>query len=204
MQVDEEGAVAPVIRRLWPAEARLFREHLLRLDPESRRSRFGSAVGEEFIVHYAGRVFRSGTIVLGAFIDGQLGAAAELYPLSEILAHEAEAAFSVESGFQNHGLGTLLMERVILAARNRGIRTLQMNCLAYNRPMQQVARKFDADLAFDSDSVVAQVTAPFPTALSLAEEANAEARGVAGTIFHAQRRAAGRVLDLLLPPARAA
>lgn len=204
MQVDGTGVATPVIRRLWPGEVQRFRDHLLRLDRESLRSRFGSAVSEDFIVHYASRVFRAGTVVLGAFIDGELRAAAEVYPLSEILAHEAEAAFSVEGGFQNHGLGTMLMSRVILAARNRGIRTLQMNCLAHNRRMQQVARKFDADLAFDSDTVVAQVKAPFPTVLSLAEEANAEARGVAGAIFQAQRRAAGQVLDLLLPQARAA
>lgn len=202
--MSEQGDTAPVIRRLWPAEALLFRDHLLRLDADSRRSRFGSSVSEEFVVHYAGRVFRSGSVVLGAFLDGDLRAAGELYPLSEILAKDAEAAFSVETAFQGHGLGTLLMERLILAARNRGIRTLQMNCLAYNRPMQKVARKFDADLAFESDTVVAQVTAPFPTALSLAQEANAEARGVAGAIFQAQRDAAGRVFELFMPAATAA
>lgn len=200
----EHSEAIPVIRRLWPAESLLFRDHLLRLDADSRRSRFGSAVSEDFVAHYAGRVFRSGSILLGAFLDGTLRAAGELYPLSEILAKEAEAAFSVETAFQGHGVGTQLMERIILAARNRGIRTLQMNCLAYNRPMQKMARKFDADLAFESDTVTAQVIAPFPTALSLAEEANAEARGVAGAIFQAQRDAAERVLDLLLPASRAA
>lgn len=200
----EQGDATPVIRRLWPAEALLFRDHLLRLDGDSRRSRFGSSVSEEFVVHYAGRVFRSGSVVLGGFIAGELRAAGELYPLSEILAQEAEAAFSVESDFQRLGLGTALMERIILAARNRGIRTLQMNCLAYNRPMQKVARKFEAELAYESDSVTAQVTAPFPTPLSLVEEASAEARGVAGAIMQAQRNAAGRVMDLWLPAATAA
>lgn len=200
----EQGEAIPVIRRLWPAESLLLRDHLLRLDADSRRSRFGSSVSEEFVTHYAGRVFRSGSIVLGAFLEGTLRAAGELYPLSEILAKEAEAAFSVETEYQGHGVGTQLMERIILAARNRGIRTLQMNCLAYNRPMQKMARKFDADLAFESDTVIAQVIAPFPTALSLAEEANAEARGVAGAIFQAHRDAAERVFDLFLPTPRAA
>ncbi len=204
MSADQDEAAASVIRRLWPSEAQLFKEHILRLDNESRRSRFGSAVSDEFVVQYAARVFRSNAIVLGAFIEGVLRAATELYPFSEILANEAEVAFSVESNFQNHGLGTLLMERIILAARNRGIRVLQMNCLVHNRRMQQVARKFDADLAFDMDSVMAEVVAPFPTALSLAREANAEVRGVAGSLFQAQVRAAGRVFDLFMPQAKAA
>lgn len=193
-----EGAA--VIRRLWPAEAMLFRDHLLRLDADSRRNRFNSSVSDEYIQHYAGRVFPSGALVIGAFIEGELRAAGELYPLSEVLAHEAEAAFSVESGFQNAGLGTLLMERLLLTARNRGIRALQMNCLVHNRRMQQVARKFAGSLAFDSDQVVAQVTAPYPTPLSLVEEANAEARGVAGTLMQAQRSVTERMFDLLLLP----
>lgn len=197
---DSQGDTATVIRRLWPAEAMMLRDHLLRLDSESRRNRFGSSVSDAFVAHYVGRVFRSGTVVVGAFIAGELRAAAELYPLSEVLAHEAEAAFSVESGFQNAGLGTLLMERLLLVARNRGIRVLQMNCLAHNRRMQMVARKFAADLSFDTDQVVAQVTAPYATPMSLVEEAQAEARAVAGAFMQAQRNAAGRLLDLWMLP----
>ncbi|MEP9352415.1 GNAT family N-acetyltransferase [Xanthobacter sp. KR7-65] len=192
--------VAPgIIRKLWTGESGLFRDHLLRLDTESRRFRFGSAVSAEFIERYASRVFRTGAIIHGCFVDGELRAAAELYPMGDVLPGEAEAAFSVESGYQNHGLGTILMERVILTARNRGIRSLYMSCLAHNRRMQQIARKFDADLTFDTDEVMAELTAPFPTALSLAQEARADAQGMAGAVIQAQRMATGRLFDLLLP-----
>ena len=193
-----------IIRKLWPGEVQIFRDHLLRLDTETRRSRFGSAVGAEFIEHYAARVFRSGAVIHGCFVDGVLRAAAELYPFSEILPSEAEAAFSVEAGFQNLGLGTLLMRRTVLAARNRGIRTLYMNCLARNRRMQQIARKFDADLTFHTDEVVAELKAPFPSAASLAREAVADAQGMAGALFQAQWNAGQRVLNLVLSPAGAA
>ncbi|MFG1359795.1 GNAT family N-acetyltransferase [Xanthobacter pseudotagetidis] len=192
--------VAPgIIRKLWAGEAEIFRDHLLRLDVESRRFRFGSAVSDEFVTRYASRAFRSGAIVHGCFVDGVLRAAAELYPMGDVLPGEAEAAFSVEPDYQNHGLGTLLLERVILTARNRGIRTLCLNCLAQNRRMQQIARKFDADLSFDSDEVVASLAAPFPTALSLAREVAADAQGVAGAVLQAQRLATGRMFDLFLP-----
>ena len=41
------------IRKLWIAEADLYREHLLRLDPKSRRSRFAGAVSNEFLRKHA-------------------------------------------------------------------------------------------------------------------------------------------------------
>lgn len=195
--------VAPgIIRKLWAGEAEIFRDHLLRLDAESRRFRFGSAVSADFIERYADRAFRTGAIVHGCFVDGVLRAAAELYPMGDVLPGDAEAAFSVETDFQNHGLGTVLLERVILAARNRGIRHLYLNCLAQNRRMQQIARKFDAELTFDTDEVVAELTAPFPTAMSLAREAADDALGVAGAVLQVQRLATGRMFDLLMndPP----
>ncbi|MBP2152192.1 GNAT family N-acetyltransferase [Xanthobacter autotrophicus DSM 597] len=194
--------VAPgIIRKLWSGETGRFRDHLLRLDTDSRRFRFGSAVSPEFIERYASRVFRTGAIVHGCFVDGELRAAAELYPMGDVLPGEAEAAFSVETDYQNHGLGTLLLDRVILSARNRGIRSLFMSCLAHNRRMQQIARKYDAELKFEHDEVTAELTAPFPTALSLAQEAAADAQGMAGAVLQAQRIATSRMLDLFLSPA---
>lgn len=192
--------VAPgIIRKLWAGEAEIFKDHLLRLDVESRRFRFGSAVSAEFVERYAARAFRTGAIVHGYFVDGTLRAAAELYPMGDVLPGEAEAAFSVEREFQNHGLGTQLLERVILAARNRGIGKLCLNCLAQNRRMQQIARKFDAELSFDIDEVTAALKAPFPTALSLAQEAAADLQGMAGAVLQAQRLATGRMFDMMLP-----
>ena len=41
------------VRRLWAGETELYRQHLLRLDAESRRNRFGGAVSDEFIERYA-------------------------------------------------------------------------------------------------------------------------------------------------------
>ena len=41
-----------VIRKLWIERAGPYRDHLLRLDRESRRNRFGGAVADEFIENY--------------------------------------------------------------------------------------------------------------------------------------------------------
>ena len=40
------------IRKLWIGESAKYRDHLLRLDPESRRNRFGGAVSDEFIENF--------------------------------------------------------------------------------------------------------------------------------------------------------
>ena len=52
-----------VVRRLWPTERDLFREHLLRLDPETRHQRFGTAVNDAFLENYAATTFGVGGLV---------------------------------------------------------------------------------------------------------------------------------------------
>jgi hypothetical protein len=42
-------------RRLWPVEMRAFRDHLIRLDPESRHARFAMAVSDDFLNQYSER-----------------------------------------------------------------------------------------------------------------------------------------------------
>ena len=54
--------------------------------------------------------------------------------------------------------------------------------------MQQLARKFAADLTFDFGSVVGAVGAARSTPLSLMREALADADGVANLILDAQQR----------------
>ena len=49
-EVLPEGAM---IRKLWIGETEKYREHILRLDPQSRRSRFGGGVSDEFVNKYA-------------------------------------------------------------------------------------------------------------------------------------------------------
>ena len=106
-------------------------------------------------------------MVHGFFADGVLRGAAELRPLGRAFAREAEAAFSIEADWQSHGVGSALLDRTLLAARNRGIKTLHMACLANNRRMQELARKFAAELSFDFGDVVGEVAAARPTPLSV-------------------------------------
>jgi GNAT superfamily N-acetyltransferase len=177
-----------MIRKLWIGEAELYRDHLLRLDAASRRSRFADAVADEFVRNYADLAFGIDTVIHGFFFDGTLRGAAELRWVGQPLAREAEAAFSIEQPWQSHGVGSALLERTLLAARNRGIKFLHMACLADNKRMQQLARKFDAELSFDFASVVGEVATPRPTPLSLMRELLADNHGFATAMLDVQSR----------------
>ena len=175
-----------IIRKLWVSETEKYRQHLLRLDPESRRNRFSGTVSDEFINNFVNPTSNLDAVLHGFFVDGELRGAGELRSLG--FKDEAEAAFSIEKDWQSYGVGSALLERTLLAARNRGIKLLHMTCLAHNRRMQQLARKFDAELSFDFSSVVGEVSAPRPTPLSLMREILADSHGFATAMFDVQSR----------------
>jgi len=177
-----------VIRKLWIGEAARYRDHLLRLDGDSRHSRFGGGVSDEFIRNYVPTALGLRAVVHGFFVDGVMRGAAELRLLGPAFAREAEVAFSIEAPWQSHGIGSVLLDRTLLAARNRGIRTLHMACLASNRRMQELARKFDAELSFDFGSVVGEVAAARPTALSVLCEFVVDGHGFATAVLEIQSR----------------
>jgi GNAT superfamily N-acetyltransferase len=185
LEVLPEGAV---IRKLWIGETDPYREHLLRLDPHSRRNRFGGGVSDGFIRDHVDLSLAFDAVVHGCFIDGVLRGAAELRPLGGTLPRQAEAALSVEKPWQSHGVGSALLRRTLLTARNRGFRLLHMACLADNQRMQQLARKFDAELSFDFGSVVGEVASSRPTPLSLAREFLTDGHGFAAAMLDLQSR----------------
>jgi GNAT superfamily N-acetyltransferase len=184
-EVLPEGAV---IRKLWIGETDKYREHLLRLDPQSRRNRFGGGVSDAFIGNYAELSVALDAVVHGCFIGGALRGAAELRPLGLSLRRQAEAALSVERPWQSHGVGSALLARTLLAARNRGFRHLHMACLADNERMQQLARKFDAELSFDFGSVIGEVESSRPTPMSLMRELLTDSHGFATAMLELQSR----------------
>jgi GNAT superfamily N-acetyltransferase len=177
-----------VIRKLWIGETEKLREHVLRLDPESRRNRFAGGVSDEFIWKYVDLATGLDSIVHGFFVDDALRGGAELRPLGLNFPRQAEAAISVEKPWQSHGVGSALLQRTLLAARNRGYRLLHMACLAENHRMQQLARKFDAELSFDFGSVVGEVESSRPTPLSVMRELMSDHHGFATAMLDLQSR----------------
>jgi len=176
------------IRKLWVGEADAYRDHLLRLDSDSRYRRFSGAMCDEVIVRHAATIGEIGVVAHGFFVHGVLRGAAELRHIGSPFGTEAEAAFSIEQPWQSHGIGTELLERTLLSARNRGIKAVHMQWLPENRRMQQLARKFEAGIKLDYGAVLGEVDPPRLTPLSLLREAVVDGHNIAAAILDAQWR----------------
>src|SRR5476651_1208205 len=80
-----------MIRKLWIGEAEKYRDHLLRLDPDSRRNRFGGGVSDEFISNFVTLTLSLDAVVHGFFVDGVMRGAGELRTVGGKVSEEAEA-----------------------------------------------------------------------------------------------------------------
>src|SRR3954467_8444704 len=136
------------IRTLTAREMPLLREHLLRLDPESRRDRFNGATDESFIESYAERCLADGTVVIAYVEDGKLLGAAELHQADTSPDGIPEIAFSVERAARRKGVGSVLFRRLITEAEGRGYESLRITTGYSNEAMRALAHKFGAHLTF--------------------------------------------------------
>ncbi len=160
-------------RRLYKPNLAAFREHLIRLDPETRYNRYGLQVSDDYLGNYAELCFKPGSIVYGYFDDGVIRGVAELRVFDARnlpLQKDAEAAFSVEAPWRRQGIGTELMSHVVLAARNRRVSELTIFCLRHNQAMLKLARKFEADLKFEHNDVTGHLIARPPSTISYLRE----------------------------------
>ncbi|SEP09871.1 GNAT family N-acetyltransferase [Aquisalimonas asiatica] len=160
----------PVIRRLWASEHEDWCEHLLRLGPQDRRDRFAGVVSDAFIRSYCARVDPFSLTLFGAFVDGELRAVGEFAMLSHDAPRRAELAFSVESGWQNRGLGTALFRRLVMHARNRAVSRVYIVSEPGNRRMHRIARKFDMTLSAEYGETAGRMELLGPSYMSVMEE----------------------------------
>lgn len=142
------------IRQLRPSDLPLFREHLLRLDRDSRRDRFNGHPDDAFVEAYADRSFHDGTTVIGYVEDGIVLGAAELHERPEDPQPTAEIAFSVERQLQHRGIGAALLQRLIAHAQALGYLRLRVTTHPDNLAMKSLARRFDAQLSFADGETV--------------------------------------------------
>jgi GNAT superfamily N-acetyltransferase len=185
------------IRRLWVSDMPKFRDHLLRLDPNSRHSRFGGGMSDDFVAHYAENCFGKGDLVFGAICDGHLVGAAELRSNEAIWAEQApykrhvhaEAAFSVEEDYRRRGIGEQLFRRIETAASNHGVETIEIVCMPDNIGMIRLAAKFKAQFTFEENAYTGRLTARRPTAFTMLNEVAHDVADFTAAIFDMQLRA---------------
>ena len=129
-------------------ELPLLRDHLLRLDPQSRHDRFHGFMDDSFIERYAEKCANDGTVIIAYIEDGVVRGAAELHPPDQSPDSLPEIAFSVEASVRRQGVGSILFRKLIAEARSKGYRSLRITTGAQNEAMRALANKFGAHLTF--------------------------------------------------------
>ena len=129
-------------------ELPLLRDHLLRLDPQSRHDRFNGYLDEGFIERYARKCADDGTVIVAYMESGIVRGAAELHPPEYSDDGLPEIAFSVERCVRRQGVGSVLFRRLISEARWRGYGRLRVTTGSGNEAMRALAQKFGAHLEF--------------------------------------------------------
>lgn len=182
------SAASPVsVRKLTSRDEQTYQDHLLRLTAQDRCNRFMGTLGDERVRSYCAGLDWSSTVVLGAFIDGELRGVGELATVTRFPRPVAEIALSVEAAWQNLGIGTLLLRHVLNMARNRYVSRVYMMCLIDNRKMQKIARKFDANLIIEDGGVEGCLWPSWPNYTSLMEEAATDGRAFFNAIVGPQQ-----------------
>lgn len=191
------------IRRLWPSDVAAYRAHLLRLDSDARYSRFLAFMSDAVVAAHANSCFGADTSVFGFFVDGEIRGAVEMHQLTSpggVRISEAETAFSIEKAWRRKGIGSALLDRVILAARNRGLQAVIVTCLPQNSAMQNLAKKFGAVLHSEPDEVSGKIKVALPTAQTILTEFVEESFDLATALLDLQ----GRIFPAAAPVRRAA
>ena len=157
----------PLIRPLSAAELPRYRDHLLRLDAEDRRLRFGFLATDDSIRQHVAKLdLDRDRILVGVDANMDVIAAAHVSPADA----EVEFAFSVDRAWRGRGLGTHLFDQAVLWARNRGLRQAHLYCLADNQVMKHMARKSEMVITSDAGESEGCLTLLPPTPLSLIGE----------------------------------
>lgn len=134
------------VRMVRPEDAALLREGFARLSPRSRFQRFLSARSRltEEELRYLTSTDGERHVAIGAVTwDGEgrevgLGVARFIR-----LAHApeiAEVAITVVDDAQGKGLGRVLLDRLLEAARERGVEGVEFRVLAGNQPMYRLVQ----------------------------------------------------------------
>jgi GNAT superfamily N-acetyltransferase len=171
------------IRILRQDELPLLRDHLLRLDPQSRRDRFHGAVDDTFIANYIARCFGPKTIAIAYVENDEVHGIAELHePVSDD--DLPELAFSVEESFRRRGVGSILFKTLLDEAGRAGYRRLRVTTGAQNDAMRALARKFGAHLVFDHGELAGTIDLTAPSISTSVRETRAKSLAEAVLAFN--------------------
>ena len=170
------------VRELHAGYRQEILNHLLQLNDEDRRLRFGTQTPDEVIRHYVEGLDFNRDVIFGVFnLDLKLVGMAHLAYLPEHKgeARAAEFGVSVLPEGRSQGLGTALLQRSAVHSRNTNIETLYVHCLANNKAMMHLAQKAGMTVEYAYGDADACLKLPPANPATIVEEAaNAQWAGM--------------------------
>ncbi len=180
------------IRTLTTSELPKYRDHLLRLDAEDRRLRFGYPISDQAIRDHVRRIDTKADRIL-VQVDEDLNVIAAAH-IAAGRPGTVEFAFSVDRDWRGRGLGRQLFEQAILWARNRGLRDAFIYYLVDNRAMRRLARQAGMTSHNEAGEIEGQLRLQPPTPLSYLRELASERWGMYDHSVKASRRGPRQLL----------
>lgn len=123
---------------LFKAEAELIYTHLIQLDDDSKRMRFGYMPTDSAIIKYVTESFNhKNSAWYGYLVEGVCIGAIHVI----IEGESSELGISVDAKFRGQKLSNQLFDRALTHLKAQGIQTVTMQCLSENMAMQHIAKK---------------------------------------------------------------
>ena len=156
------------VRKLLLIDKPRIINHLLQLEGEDRRLRFGGAVSNDYIIDYVTKSFEQESQWFGVdHIDGHLVATCHV----AIYNGEGELGCCVDEDFRGEGFAQKMFNRAVTWLRVRGITNVFMHCLTENGAMRHIAKKNDMILVSEYGETDAEVEVEPATPVTYIEEA---------------------------------
>ena len=156
-----------LIRKLHPEEYALYADHLKRLAPEDRQSRFSECVVSDHVIETYVAGISPDDLLMGAFDDDNILVAAVHVALANSI---AEIGVSVEAKLRGNGVGTELMDHAAMWARNRHAEKMISVYSDSNRSMGALAHHLGMSITHDHGVAEGVVDLPPPDAVTVADE----------------------------------
>ncbi len=154
-----------VLRLLQPDDKELLRRGFEGLSAESRYRRFFAAKTELSAdeLRYLTELDHVRHLAIGASTaDGTEGLGVARFITLDHHPGMAEAAVAVVDWVQGKGLGSLLFQRLVAAARERGVESFRCEVLGSNRGMAELVRTLAPSLSVECEAGVLRMEFPLP------------------------------------------
>lgn len=168
------SAIVPV-RELTATHRGQILNHLILLNEDDRRLRFGIQTPDEVIERYVEGLDFNTDKVFGHF-DSLLSLSGIVHlaylPKTLNQSASAECGVSVLPDGRGRGIATALLVRASVHARNTGINTLFVHCLTNNKAMMHIARKAGMEIDFSHGDADACLRLPPANHSTMVDEAS--------------------------------